>query len=106
MPNRIPGGFMAPALIASAILVIPLLDDQPSSYYTLLRIVVCGVATLIALTMYRSRQDTAWIWVVGFIALLFNPLIPIHLDDDIGRIAYVAAAIVLPFTARKVSSTR
>ncbi|MBI3312418.1 MAG: hypothetical protein HYZ88_02715 [Candidatus Omnitrophica bacterium] len=104
MANKIPGGLLAPSLIASALLIIPLLDDQPYSYYTLLRIVVCGVAALIALTMYRAKQDNPWIWVVGFIALLYNPVIPIHLDPDIRRIAYIASAVILPLTAWKLKS--
>ena len=105
MMNKIPGGLIAPSLIASALLLIALIDDQPSSYYTLLRIVVCGVAILLTLVLYRSGRQTPWLWVVGFIALLYNPIIEIHLDWDIRRIAYLASAIVLPFTAWKLSGS-
>lgn len=104
MTNKIPGGLAAPSLIASALLLIALINSQPDSYYTLLRIVVCGVAALIVLALYRSGQQTPWLWVVGFIALLYNPIIEIHLDQDIRRVAYLASAIVLPLTAWKLSS--
>lgn len=103
MTNKIPGGLFVPSLIASALLLIALINSQPSSYYTLLRIIVCGVSILIALTLYRSGQQSPWLWIVGFIALLYNPIVEIHLDQDIRRIAYLASAVILPFTARKLT---
>lgn len=103
MTNKIPGGLFVPSLIASALLLIALINNQPSSYYTLLRIIVCGVSILIALTMVRSGQQSSWLWIVGFIALLYNPIVEIHLDQDIRRIAYLASAVILPFTARKLT---
>lgn len=43
---------------------------------------VCGTAVFIAYTAYISKR-IIWAWIAGFTALLFNPLIPIHLDKEI-----------------------
>ena len=74
--------FFIPAIM-SGIAVL----DMPYGYYTLLRIVVCGSGAFGAFLIYASYQ---WRWflipvaaVPAIIALLYNPLIPVHLTRDI-----------------------
>ncbi|UHS56026.1 DUF6804 family protein [Agrobacterium vaccinii] len=63
--------------IALVIAVLPL----PYGYYTLLRLVITAFAAFFAYVEY-DKQKTLSGWAIGFIAvaLLFNPLIPVHLS--------------------------
>ena len=67
--------------IGSAILLTLALLPLPYGYYTVLRIVITLSATLLAYKDYQL-ENKASVWGVGFviIAILFNPLIPIHLS--------------------------
>lgn len=58
------------------------LADWPYGYYQLLRFVVCGVSVYVAFTAYNLQKMWA-VWLFGFIALLFNPLIPFHLSRQL-----------------------
>ena len=65
---------LIPSLIAAAMLLLAL-ADLPYGYYQLLRFIVCGVGVYVAYTAYNWQKK--WVmWLFGFIALLFNPLIP------------------------------
>jgi hypothetical protein len=68
----------------------------PYGYYQLLRLVMCGSCAYLA---YASSQVTPrwtiWPFVLGFIALLFNPIIPIHLTKAAWQIIDPAVAAVL-----------
>lgn len=63
--------------IALVIAVLPL----PYGYYTLLRLLITAFAVFLAYVEY-DKQKTLTGWATGFIAvaLLFNPLVPIHLS--------------------------
>jgi hypothetical protein len=87
-------------IIPSLISIIMLglcIEKWPYLYYILLRWVVCFSAFFVAMFAYvradEQRYDckhkistyTNWSFMClfGFIALLFNPLLPIHLNRDI-----------------------
>ena len=67
-------------IIASAFLFIALFDGLPYGYFTLLRFVVFAVGAYLAYIVYEDNKQSLWIWAFGFIAVLFNPLIIIHLE--------------------------
>ena len=90
-PLLIPSGIAALMLIAA-------LADWPYGYYQLLRFVVCGVAAYVAYTAYNWQKIWA-VWLFGFIALLFNPLIPIHLSREIWQPIDVICTLVFSITA-------
>ena len=50
-------------------------------YYTLLRLVVCGSSIFAAYTAYELDKHV-YVWIMGFIALLFNPIAPVKLTRD------------------------
>lgn len=77
-------------LIAAALLVWAL-DRHAYGYYKLLRWVVCGTGTYSAFLALASNKIT-WVWVLGIIAVVFNPLIPVHLDRDTWSIIDTVAA--------------
>ena len=83
------------ARIAAIILLLWALARHPYGYYTLLRFVVCGVG---AYGVYFSSEiiiSKGWAWIFGIIAILFNPIIPIHLDRDTWAVIDVAVAVIL-----------
>lgn len=87
-----------PTLLPSAVSIIMLIlaipTGWPYGYYTLLRLVVCGTSLFIAYKAYEFNRKV-WMYVMGFIALLFNPVIPVHLDKEIWVVIDVIVAIVI-----------
>lgn len=69
-------------IIASGFLFVALFDGLPYGFFTLLRFVVCAVGVYIAYKIYENENDSLWVWVFGGIAILFNPLILIHLERE------------------------
>ena len=51
---------------------------MPYGYYFLSRLVVCGCAIYYAI-QFSGQSDTTLVWIFGFFAVLYNPIIPIHL---------------------------
>lgn len=86
---------LIPAVIAAVMLLLAL-APWPYGYYQLLRFVVCGIAGYIVFMAYNWQKIWA-MWLFGFIAVLFNPLIPIHLSREIWRSIDVICAIVFIF---------
>lgn len=83
------------------------LADLPTGYYTLVRIVVCLVSCFSCYLSYKSDGKIGVVTVVyAFLALLFNPIIPIYLNDkDTWAVIDIVAAILLTiryFTAKKL----
>ena len=102
---------LIPSLIAAVMLLLAL-AELPYGYYQLLRLVVCGVSIFVAFTAYSWQKMWA-MWLFGLVALLFNPLIPIHLSREIWQpidvicaILFIVMAFVLkkPQEGREVSS--
>ena len=67
--------------------------DLPFDYYTLLRVIVCGVAVyLAALTIKLGQAE--WAWVFGTIAVLFNPIILVTLERRTWAIIDIACGLI------------
>ena len=66
--------FWIAPVVAMAIGILPV----SYGYYTLSRLVVCGCSVYFAYRLYRKNQ-TSFVWVFGFLAVLYNPIIPVHL---------------------------
>ena len=68
-------------IVPIALLLIGL-ADLPTGYYTLVRIVVCLVSIFASYLSYKSDEKVG-IATVSFdlLAILFNPIIPIYLQD-------------------------
>ena len=83
-------GSVVARFIAIALLLWAL-DRHPYGYYQILRWVTCAAGVYAALTAY-SLQKTAWVWVLAIVAVLFNPVIPVHLSRDTWQTVDVVAA--------------
>ncbi|NDA64534.1 MAG: hypothetical protein EBX50_21270 [Chitinophagia bacterium] len=88
-------------LICAALLIIGM-ADLPIGYYTLLRIVVTIGAVAVFVTEFENGINF-WVITFGLIAILFNPLIPVYLNDKsawmpidiIGGIIFVIKSFTL-----------
>lgn len=69
-------------LIAAAFLFLALLGGWPYGFFTLLRFVVFAASAYVAWMAYEA-QNEKWVWVFGFLAVLFNPFIVIYLNREI-----------------------
>lgn len=69
-------------IIAVAFLSLALLNGWPYGFFMLLRFVVSISAIYNAWIAYEYKKEK-WVWVFGFIAILFNPLIVIHLNREL-----------------------
>ena len=83
-PAAVPGGAAA-AMLLLAVLRLPY------SYYVLLRVVTFAAAVYVAFLAHSFGKMT-WVWVLGVVALLFNPIFPVHLSREVWRPLDVAVA--------------
>lgn len=80
-------------IIASGMLVWAL-ADHAYGYFTLLRFVVCLVAAYNSFVAYSLKKEE-WTWILGGIAILFNPIMPFHLNRHLWTVVDIAVAAVL-----------
>lgn len=89
-------------LVLMAALLLAMLP-LPYGYYQLLRVAACGLcAWSMAGAWQQGRQGAAGAW--GLLALIYNPLIPIHLAKEIWMIVNLASAVSVGVLARQQPS--
>ena len=92
--------FKTVALVAAALCVFAL-ADLPYGYYTFLRIVVCGAAGYGALLAIGTKQS-GWAIILGLLAVVFNPVVPVHLDRDTWAVVDLVTAATLSVAAFRI----
>ena len=80
------------AIVAAVILLLAIPSIWPYAYYQILRWVVTAAALYIAYVAYRLGRKS-WVGVMIAMAVLFNPLLPIHLDKEMWSIIDFVAAV-------------
>ncbi len=95
--NRILGW----VLVVTAVFCFVAIGNLPYGFYQILRWIVCGTAIGSAFSL---RYHPGWMWGMFFIAMVFNPIFPIHLDKPLWRIfdggsgiAFLSARIKLKY---------
>ena len=95
-------GLYFTSLIPAAMLLLARSGHRRYGYFVLLRLVVSISAALLASIAHRQNA-AGWMWAMIGILVLFNPLLPIHLQRDAWRVidlatagAFIAAAVSLP----------
>jgi hypothetical protein len=68
--------------IAGLFLFAALMNGWPYGFFTLLRFVVFASSGYVAWMAYE-QQNEKWVWTFGFLAVLFNPFILIHLNREL-----------------------
>jgi hypothetical protein len=84
--------------IIAALMLLGALVPWPYGYYQILRFVVCGVSVYVAYLAYNWQKLWAT-WMFGFIALLFNPLIPIYLTKKTWQPIDIICAVLFAVVA-------
>ena len=91
--------------IASVISIIFLLLAIPTfwpyGYYILLRWIVSASAILLVWIAYNLKK-TFWVFLMGMAVILFNPIIPIHLDKETWVIIDFIVAILFLISIFKI----
>jgi hypothetical protein len=87
-------------VIAMILLAIPS-GVWPYGYYLFLRWVVTGIALFVLWAAYELEKKT-WLWIMGVIAVLFNPIAPIHLDKGTWVVIDFIAAIIFIVSIFKI----
>ena len=73
---------------------------MPYGYYNLSRLVVSGCAIYFAYQLFQKEEKT-FVWVFGFLAVLYNPIIPVYLyEKEIWMVINIITGIVF-FLKRK-----
>ena len=85
------------AAIGCALAVVPI---WPYGYYVLLRLLVFAAAIFTLATSPDER--TRYWWALGGLALVFNPVVPVHLDRLLWAPIDLAGAWFLYQTHRRV----
>ncbi len=67
--------------VISIVMLLLAIADLPYGYYTLLRVIITASAVFLVWIAYNLKK-TFWVVLIGIVAILFNPLIPIHLDKE------------------------
>lgn len=96
---------LKPGYIALAVLSLLAIFPWPYGYYTFLRIAVCLGAVIAAYINFNDGKKDTVFWVCCAIAILFNPLIPVHLTRGIWSVFNVLSAGVFLFLAYKYPRT-
>jgi len=55
----------------------------PIGYYTLVRLIVTAAAAYIAWQTFMQNKQSGWVWIFAFVAILFNPLMPVYLNSKL-----------------------
>lgn len=82
------------ALIAGTMLLLAIPPLWPYAYFQILRIIVCGAAVLNAYLAYHHKH-TAWVWIMGIVAVVFNPIAPLYLTKGLWSVLDLMVAIVM-----------
>lgn len=81
-------------LIAAAFLILALFGDWPYGFFTLLRFVVFATTAYVAWMAYEQQKEK-WVWIFGFLAVLFNPFIVIHFNRELWSFIDVIVAVFM-----------
>jgi hypothetical protein len=79
-------------LIAGVALFIAI-AQMPYGYYQLLRWFICGVGAYGAYLSYEQKK-MKWVWILGIIALVFNPFFKFYFTKETWVIIDLVAGIL------------
>jgi hypothetical protein len=71
------------------------LGEMPRDFYMLIHVVVFGASLLIAALIFNQDKNfDIWIGLFLLVAIIFNPIVPLHLTGRIWAILDIAAAVL------------
>jgi hypothetical protein len=99
-----------PQAIAILMLLWALNPENPYGYYILLRWICCAVFAFLTLQAF-AQDKQGWAWTLGVTAVVYNPIIRIHLTREIWSVINVitiaiALASIFVLKSEKERKTR
>ena len=85
-----------------------LYPGNPYGYYVLLRVVCCAAFVYLAYLAWERKQH-GWVWVLAVVAIVYNPLVRIHLTRGIWsavNVATIAVAAASLFALNRIRRTK
>ena len=82
------------AIISATFLFLAMLSGWPYGFFTLLKFVIFTLTAYIAWISYQAKQEK-WTWIFGFIAVIFNPFIPLYFGRDFWILVDLIVAVFL-----------
>ena len=89
--------------ISVIILLLAILTFWPYGYYILLRWVV-AISALLLLWVAYNLDRKFWVLSMGIVTLLFNPIVPVHLDKETWVIIDIIVAILFLISIFKIKN--
>lgn len=85
--------FPVAEVIAIVMLLWALVPVNPYGYYIVLRFAICSISIYLG---YRARelQKSIWFWLLVILAIVYNPLVRIHLTREVWSLVNVAAIVL------------
>ncbi len=80
-------------VVAIVMVLAAILPIQYFVYYQLMNWVVLGAAVVTALQA-REMKNEFWMWLFILVAVVFNPIAPLHLRADVWQIADIVVALL------------
>ena len=71
-----------PQAISGVLLLWAVNPENPYEYYILLRWICCAAFAYLTVQAYSLKKD-GWVWILGFVAVLYNPIVSVHLSREI-----------------------
>ena len=71
-----------------------LVPSNPYGYYVLLRVVLCGISVYLTWRAYQLGNP-GWAWTLVIVAVVYNPILRIHLTRGIWSVVNVVTIILL-----------
>ncbi|MBU1425285.1 MAG: hypothetical protein KKH12_07545 [Gammaproteobacteria bacterium] len=78
-----------PQIVGVALLAWALVPTNPYDYYIFLRIVLCGIFVFLAIKAHELKQ-AGWVWALAITAVVYNPIVRIHLNREIWSVVNFA----------------
>ena len=94
--------FWIAPIVVMGIGVLPM----PYGYYNILRLVVCVSAIFMTVRATKTPNGQLAMWLFTGLALLYNPVLPVHLNEKAIWMMVNAVTAVLFFTFRELSNDR
>ena len=90
-----------PIILSIVMLLMTTLKHLPHGFYTLLRLVVCLTSIFVASFAYKARLRY-WTYLMGLIALLFNPIIKVYFNKSTWQLIDLVTAIIFVISIAKL----
>jgi hypothetical protein len=92
-----------PQAISIPLLVWALVPVNPYGYYILLRIICCTCFAYLAISAFR-RKEEGFGWVLGATALVYNPILPVHLNRELWSLINIATIAICMIALAKLKA--